>query len=247
MTKKVFIYGINPILEALKHHPQRISQIYYLEKTNNPRIKNIINKANEKDMLVSNASKELLEEISSTKKNQGIVAEIDQRNLFDSKTAISYLSDIDDPIVLILDDLDDPRNIGACFRTANAVKVDMVVLSKNRVSLESPIISKVSSGASELTNTAIVSNISQFIDRLKDIGFWICGTSGDSEADFRTIDYTKSIAIIMGSEAKGMRRLTEKKCDHVVSIPINGEVDSLNVAVSCGVILYELVRQRQSI
>ena len=247
MTKKVFIYGINPIVEALKHHPQRISQIYYLEKTNNPRIKNIINKANEKDMLVSNASKELLEEISSTKKNQGIVAEIDQRNLFDSKTAISYLSDIDDPIVLILDDLDDPRNIGACFRTANAVKVDMVVLSKNRVSLESPIISKVSSGASELTNTAIVSNISQFIDRLKDIGFWICGTSGDSEADFRTIDYTKSIAIIMGSEAKGMRRLTEKKCDHVVSIPINGEVDSLNVSVSCGVILYELVRQRQSI
>ena len=247
MTKKVFIYGINPIVEALKHHPQRISQIYYLEKTNNPRIKNIINKANEKDMLVSNASKELLEEISSTKKNQGIVAEIDQRNLFDSKTAISYLSDIDDPIVLILDDLDDPRNIGACFRTANAVKVDMVVLSKNRVSLESPIISKVSSGASELTNTAIVSNISQFIDRLKGIGFWICGTSGDSEADFRTIDYTKSIAIIMGSEAKGMRRLTEKKCDHVVSIPINGEVDSLNVSVSCGVILYELVRQRQSI
>ena len=247
MTKKVFIYGINPIVEALKHHPQRISQIYYLEKTNNPRIKNIINKANEKDMLVSNASKELLEEISSTKKNQGIVAEIDQRNLFDSKTAISYLSDIDDPIVLILDDLDDPRNIGACFRTANAVKVDMVVLSKNRVSLESPIISKVSSGASELTNTAIVSNLSQFIDRLKDIGFWICGTSGDSEADFRTIDYTKSIAIIMGSEAKGMRRLTEKKCDHVVSIPINGEVDSLNVSVSCGVILYELVRQRQSI
>ena len=247
MTKKVFIYGINPIVEALKHHPQRISQIYYLEKTNNPRIKNIINKANEKDMLVSNASKELLEEISSTKKNQGIVAEIDQRNLFDSKTAISYLTDIDDPIVLILDDLDDPRNIGACFRTANAVKVDMVVLSKNRVSLESPIISKVSSGASELTNTAIVSNISQFIDRLKGIGFWICGTSGDSEADFRTIDYTKSIAIIMGSEAKGMRRLTEKKCDHVVSIPINGEVDSLNVSVSCGVILYELVRQRQSI
>jgi len=247
MTKKVFIYGINPVIEALTHHPQRISQIYCLERTNNPRVKNIINEANKKDLLVSNASKEVLEEISSTKKNQGIVAEIDQRNLFDSKTAISYLSDIDNPVVLILDDLDDPRNIGACFRTANAVKVDMVVLSKNRVSLESPIISKVSSGTSELTNTAIVSNISQYIDRLKDIGFWICGTSGDSEVDFRTIDYTQSIAIIMGSEAKGMRRLTEKKCDHVVSIPINGEVESLNVSVSCGVMLYELVRQRQSI
>ena len=247
MTKKVFIYGINPVLEAITHHPERIYQISCLEKTNNPRIKNIINEAKHKDIPISYVSKDLLEKISSTKKNQDIVAEIDQRNIFDSKTAIAYLRDIVDPVVLILDDLDDPRNIGACFRTANAVEVDMVVLSKNRVSLESPIISKVSSGTSELTNTAIVSNLSQFIDRLKDIGFWICGTSGDSETDFRTIDYTESIAIIMGSEAKGMRRLTEKKCDHIVSIPINGEVDSLNVSVSCGVILYELVRQRQSI
>ena len=247
MTKKVFIYGINPVLETLAHHSERISQIYYLEKNNNPRIKNIIKEANQKDLPVSHVSKEMLEEISSTKKNQGIVAEIYQRNLFDSKTAIAYLSEIKDPVVLILDDLDDPRNIGACFRTANAVKVDMVVLSKNRVSLESPIISKVSSGASELTNTAIVSNLSQFIDRLKDIGFWVCGTTGDSTTDFKTIDYTQSTAIIMGSEAKGMRRLTEKKCDHVVSIPISGEVDSLNVSVSCGVILYEVVRQRQGI
>ena len=247
MGKRVFIYGINPVLEALTHHAERVSQIYFLEKANNPRIKNIIKEANQKELRLSHVSKDVLEELSSTKKNQGIVAEIDQRNLFDSKTAIAYLSNINDPVVLILDDLDDPRNIGACFRTANAVKVDMVVLSKNRVSLESPIISKVSSGASELTNTAIISNLSQFIDRLKDIGFWICGTSGDSTTDFRAIDYTQSTAIIMGSEAKGMRRLTQKKCDHVVSIPINGEVDSLNVSVSCGVILYEVVRQRQSI
>lgn len=247
MVKKVFIYGINPVDEALTHHPERISQIYCLEKTNNPRIKNIIKEANHNKLQISFASKDSLEKISCTNKNQGIVAEIQQRNLFDSKTAIAYLSDIEDPVVLILDDLDDPRNIGACFRTANAVKVDMVVLSKNRVSLESPIISKVSSGASELTNTAIVSNLSQFIEKLKDAGFWIYGTSGESTTDYRTVDYTESIAIIMGSEAKGMRHLTEKKCDHVVSIPINGEVDSLNVSVSCGVILYELVRQRVSI
>ena len=247
MTKKVSIYGINPVLEALKHYPDRISQIYCLEQANNQRIKNILTQANHQGLPISYASKDLLEKISSTKKNQGIVAEVDQRNLFDSKTAIAYLSDIENPVVLILDDLDDPRNIGACFRTANAVGIDMVVLSKNRVSMESPIISKVSSGASELTNTAIVSNLSQFIDRLKVIGFWICGTAGESTVDYRTIDYNESIAIIMGSEAKGMRHLTEKKCDHVVCIPIKGEVDSLNVSVSCGVILYELVRQRQII
>ena len=135
MGKRVFIYGINPVLEALTHHAERVSQIYFLEKTNNPRIKNIIKEANQKELRLSHVSKDVLEELSSTKKNQGIVAEIDQRNLFDSKTAIAYLSNINDPVVLILDDLDDPRNIGACFRTANAVKVDMVVLSKNRVSL----------------------------------------------------------------------------------------------------------------
>lgn len=247
MLRKAFIYGINTVAETLEHHPARISQVYYLEESKNPRIKNIINEARHKELSISSASKDYLEKISTTEKNQGIVAEIIQRNYFNSKTAIDYLQAAEKPLVLVLDDLDDPRNIGACIRTANAAGVDMVVVSKNRINIDNPVISKISSGASELTNIAVISNLSQFIDKLKNIGFWVCGSSGTSKVDYKTINYRDSIAMIMGSEAKGMRQLTTKKCDYIVSIPINGQVDSLNVSVSCGVLLYEAIRQRESI
>ena len=174
------------------------------------------------------------------------IFDIDKINHFNSKTALHYLENVESPLVLILDDLDDPRNIGACYRTANAVGVDMVVISKNRISLNSPVISKVSSGASELTNTAIVSNIAQFIDKLKQNGFWIYGSSDTAKKDYREVDYQESTAIVIGSEGKGMRELTAKKCDHVITIPINGKVESLNVSVACGVVLYEVLRQRDS-
>ena len=148
--------------------------------------------------------------------------------------------------MLILDDLDDPRNIGACYRTANAVGVDMVVVSKNRISLNSPVISKVSSGAFELTNTAIVSNIAQFIGKLKKNGFWIYGSSDTANKDYREIEYESSTVIVIGSEGKGMRDLTAKKCDDTIRIPMKGQVESLNVSVACGVVLYEVLRQRDS-
>jgi len=182
----------------------------------------------------------------STSKNQGIAATLKQRNYFDAKTSIHYLKNIESPLVLILDDLDDPRNIGACYRTANAVGVDMVVVSKNRISLNSPVISKVSSGASELTNTAIVSNIAQFINKLKKNGFWIYGSSDTANKDYREVDYKDSTAIIIGSEGKGMRDLTAKKCDHLIRIPMKGKVESLNVSVACGIVLYEALSQRDS-
>ena len=156
------------------------------------------------------------------------------------------MKNIESPLVLILDDLDDPRNIGACYRTANAVGVDMVVVSKNRISLNSPVISKVSSGAFELTNTAIVSNIAQFIGKLKKNGFWIYGSSDTANKDYTEIDYESSTVIVIGSEGKGMRALTAKKCDHTIRIPMKGQVESLNVSVACGVVLYEVLRQRDS-
>ena len=149
-------------------------------------------------------------------------------------------------MVLILDDLDDPRNIGACLRTANACAVDMVVLSKNRVNIDSPVISKVSSGALQNTNIAVVSNISQFIDRIKEIGFWIYGTSDDSDVSYWEPSYIESSAIIVGSEGKGMRDLTKSKCDQLLSIPMSGDVTSLNVSVACGLVLYEVLRQRSA-
>jgi 23S rRNA (guanosine2251-2'-O)-methyltransferase len=246
MSKESFIYGINSVTEALEHQSERIVKIFFLEKHKNNRVTSIIRQSSKKNILSEEVTKDFLQSLVSTSKNQGIVASLKEKNYFDEKAALHYLRNIETPLVLILDDLDDPRNIGACFRTANAVGVNMVVVSKNRISLNSPVISKVSSGASDLTNTAIVSNIAQFITKLKQNGFWIYGSSDRASKDYRDVDYQDSTAIVIGSEGQGMRDLTAKKCDHIMTIPMNGQVDSLNVSVACGVVLYEVLRQRGS-
>ena len=246
MSKESFIYGINSVAEALEYESERIVKIFFLENQKNNRVKSIIRQSNKKNILSEEVTKEFLQNLLSTSKNQGIAATLIQKDYFDAKTALHYLKNIESPLVLILDDLDDPRNIGACYRTANAVGVDMVVVSKNRISLNSPVISKVSSGAFELTNTAIVSNIAQFIGKLKKNGFWIYGSSDTANKDYTEIDYESSTVIVIGSEGKGMRDLTAKKCDHTIRIPMKGQVESLNVSVACGVVLYEVLRQRDS-
>ena len=246
MSKESFIYGINSVAEALEYESERIVKIFFVENQKNNRVKSIIRQSNKKNILSEEVTKEFLQNLLSTSKNQGIAATLIQKDYFDAKTALHYLKNIESPLVLILDDLDDPRNIGACYRTSNAVGVDMVVVSKNRISLNSPVISKVSSGAFELTNTAIVSNIAQFIGKLKKNGFWIYGSSDTANKDYTEIDYESSTVIVIGSEGKGMRDLTAKKCDHTIRIPMKGQVESLNVSVACGVVLYEVLRQRDS-
>ena len=246
MSKESFIYGINSVAEALEYESERIVKIFFVENQKNNRVKSIIRQSNKKNILSEEVTKEFLQNLLSTSKNQGIAATLIQKDYFDAKTALHYLKNIESPLVLILDDLDDPRNIGACYRTANAVGVDMVVVSKNRISLNSPVISKVSSGAFELTNTAIVSNIAQFINKLKKNGFWIYGSSDTANKDYKEVDYQDSTAIVIGSEGKGMRDLTAKKCDHLIRIPMKGKVESLNVSVACGVVLYEVLSQRDS-
>ena len=246
MSRESFIYGINSVAEALEYESERIVKIFFVENQKNNRVNSIIRQSNKKNILSEEVTKEFLQNLLSTSKNQGIAATLIQKDYFDAKTALHYLKNIESPLVLILDDLDDPRNIGACYRTANAVGVDMVVVSKNRISLNSPVISKVSSGAFELTNTAIVSNIAQFIGKLKKNGFWIYGSSDTANKDYTEIDYESSTVIVIGSEGKGMRDLTAKKCDHTIRIPMKGQVESLNVSVACGVVLYEVLRQRDS-
>ena len=197
-------------------------------------------------MNIIRVDKSFLSELLSTEKHQGIAAKITINEFFDLKSSIQFLSQNEGSLVLILDDLDDPRNIGACLRTANAADVDMVVLSKNRVNMDSPVIGKVSSGALQKTNIAVVSNISQFISRIKEIGFWVYGTSENAEVSYWQPNYNDSTAIIVGSEGAGLRDLTKSQCDQLLSIPMSGVVSSLNVSVACGLMLYEVLRQRSA-
>ena len=244
MSKTSYIYGINTILESLNYNSELFIEIYIKENSDNKRFKEIVALTEEKNVPLKKISKSRLDKMTATSKNQGLAALIKRKEKFNSKTAIKYLDTIRNPLILILDGLEDPRNIGACYRTANASGVDMVVIPKNRVNLDSPVLSKVSSGASELTNTAYISNLSNFIKALKKNGVWICGSSDSALTNYNEIDFNQPIAIIVGSEEKGIRYLTEKNCDYLVSIPMKGPVNSLNVSVACGILLYEAIRQR---
>ena len=244
MSKEVTVYGYNTVETSVLKNPENIIEIYIDESSSNKRIEKLISGKAASRLNILKVNKNFLSQLLSTEKHQGIAAKIRIDDYFDLKSSIDYLSQTDGSLILILDDLDDPRNIGACLRTANATAVDMIVLSRNRVNIDSPVIGKVSSGALQKSNIAVVSNISQFIDRIKEIGFWVYGTSDNSEVSYWDPNYKESTAIIVGSEGKGMRDLTKSKCDQVVSIPMLGDVSSLNVSVACGLMLYEVHRQR---
>ena len=244
MSKEVTVYGYNSVETSVLKNPENIIELYVDESSSNKRIEKLISGKAASRLNILKVNKHFLSQLLSTEKHQGIAAKIRIDDYFDLKSSIDYLSQTDGSLILILDDLDDPRNIGACLRTANATAVDMIVLSRNRVNIDSPVIGKVSSGALQKSNIAVVSNISQFIDRIKEIGFWVYGTSDNSEVSYWDPNYKESTAIIVGSEGKGMRDLTKSKCDQVVSIPMLGDVSSLNVSVACGLMLYEVHRQR---
>ena len=246
MSKEVTVYGYNSVETSVLKNPESIIELYIDESSSNKRVEKLLWSKAASRLNIQKVDKHFLSDLLSTEKHQGIAAKIRIEDFFDLKSSIEYLSQHQGSLVLILDDLDDPRNIGACLRTANATAVDMVVLSKNRVNIDSPVISKVSSGALQNTNIAVVSNISQFIDRIKEIGFWIYGTSDDSDVSYWEPSYIESSAIIVGSEGKGMRDLTKSKCDQLLSIPMSGDVTSLNVSVACGLVLYEVLRQRSA-
>ena len=202
MSKEVTVYGYNSVETSVLKNPENIIELYVDESSSNKRIEKLISGKAASRLNILKVNKHFLSQLLSTEKHQGIAAKIRIDDYFDLKSSIDYLSQTDGSLILILDDLDDPRNIGACLRTANATAVDMIVLSRNRVNIDSPVIGKVSSGALQKSNIAVVSNISQFIDRIKEIGFWVYGTSDNSEVSYWDPNYNESTAIIVGSEGK---------------------------------------------
>ncbi|RKZ62652.1 MAG: 23S rRNA (guanosine(2251)-2'-O)-methyltransferase RlmB, partial [Gammaproteobacteria bacterium] len=198
-------------------------------------------------------SNDKLKEKCPKARHQGVVAEI----RFSKSSAVS-LDDIlekESLLLLVLDEVQDPHNIGACLRTADAVGVDAVIVSKNRSPALTPVIRNVASGAAETVPYIMVSNLARALEKIKQNNVWVIGTSGDCEqtiyssshSNSRSNSMSKRLALVMGSEGKGMRRLTREACDELVSIPMQGSVESLNISVATAVCLYEIRRQQKDI
>jgi len=246
MNEKVYIYGINAVSDVLKHKPEQVIEVFLIEDVFNKRFNKLIDLIQQHQILLNRVSRNKIEQITGTTKNQGIVAVVKQPKNMDSKAALEFIKKIHSPLILILDGLQDPRNVGACLRTANASGVDLIVVPKSRAVINTPVVSKVSAGASALIPIAEIPNLVRFMKQLKQLGIWIFGASDQANLNYWEADYTSSVAIIVGSEGKGMRKLTTKNCDYLISIPMMGQIESLNVSVATGVLLYEVIRQRTS-
>jgi 23S rRNA (guanosine2251-2'-O)-methyltransferase len=189
-----------------------------------------------RDYLDKNTNSALHQGIAVKRKTDRKEAKIDLDTFLENRrTALLFL---------VLEGIQDPHNLGACLRTANAVGVDAVILPKDRCVAINATVSKVASGGAENTPVISVSNIARTLRKMKEAGVWIVGTAADVETGLYDIDLTVSTAVIMGSEGKGLRQNTREHCDYLVNLPMHGVVESLNVSVATGVCLYEVLRQR---
>ncbi len=245
MAKKQheLIYGIHAVEAAIRHQPENVLQVFVQQGRNDNRIKTIQNIAKNSGVSIQSISNDKLKEKCPKTRHQGVVAEI--RFNKSSDVSLEDVLNKESVLLLILDEVQDPHNIGACLRTADAVGVDAVIVSKNRSPALTPVIRNVASGAAETVPYIMVSNLARVLEKIKQENVWLVGTTGDSEYTIYQTSFNKRVALVMGSEGKGIRRLTRESCDELVSIPMQGSVESLNISVATAVCLYEIRRQQQ--
>ena len=235
-------YGLHSVESILKHSPEIVLQIFLQKNRDDKRIQNIIALANRLGLSVETISTDKLNNKYEDIRHQGVVARIRSKNKKTSQLE-DFLS-LQHCLFLVLDGVEDPQNIGACLRTADAVGVDAVIVSKNRSPGITPVVRKVASGAAETVPFITVSNLAQTLQQLKDNDVWVIGAAGDTDTSIFGCNPSAKSALVMGAEEKGLRRLTRETCDELVKIPMSGSVESLNVSVATGICLYA-IQQKQ--
>lgn len=242
--KEVTIEGRQPVLEALKAG-RKIKTIYIAEGTKGETLKDIKKRAGERNVPIRYVSRVELDKIAVTGSEQGVVALGAHKAYVDVEDICQTAADKgEDPFVLVLDQIQDPQNLGSIIRTAEAVGVHGIIIPKNRAVSVTPTVEKVSAGAAEYVSIA-QSNIAAALDILKAQGCWVVGADAQGEIDCFEADLTGPIALVIGSEGEGMRRLVKEKCDLTVKLPMLGRVNSLNAANAASVLMYEVLRQRR--
>ncbi len=246
MSKSLFIYGFHTIQAQLDANPQYIVKVFTLDNRQDKRLNTLVKQLNKHHINTSKTSKQQLEKLCNTQTHQGIVAEILLPKLPNQDELINYISQLKhSSLILILDSIQDPRNLGACLRSANAAGVDCVVINKDGSAPINALVHKTSAGALNQLKIFQVTNLSRTIKALQKQNIWIIGLDGNTQHSLYQIDFTSSSAVVMGAEGSGLRSLTKKSCDQLAMIPMHGNVESLNVSVATGITLFEASRQRQ--
>ena len=233
------IFGRAPVLEALKNsHP--IDKIIIKSGPYAKSLIPVIDEAKKRNIVIQQADGARLDRMANGENHQGVIAMI---SAYSYVSVNDIISDKDDAFVIICDKITDPHNLGAIIRTANCVGADGVIIPKRDSAGVNSVVMKTSAGAVEYTPVAKVTNLASTIDELKEQGFWITAADMDGQGMY-DIDFKGKIAIVVGSEGKGVSRLVREKCDFIAQIPMYGEINSLNASVAAAVLMYEAVRQR---
>lgn len=240
------LLGRNPILEALRAG-RPINKIMIAKGSTIVSLKEILALAKERNIVVQYVEKKQLEFLAEGGNHQGIIAQAAAKEYVEwEDVLIEVQQKGETPLFLLLDGVEDPHNLGAILRTADAAGVHCVIIPKHRAVPLTSGVAKASAGAIEYVAVAKVTNLAQTIDEMKKKGLWLAGTDQDADQVYYQADLQGPLGIVMGSEGKGLGKLVKEKCDFLIGIPMKGKVNSLNVSVAASLVLYEVVRQRSS-
>lgn len=245
MSKSEIVFGLHSVQALLKSAPQRVLELYCLQGRADQRLQKLLKIAEAEGMSVQTMGRAKLDALSEGENHQGVVARCRPGEVHDEAFLLRLLESLGHtPLLLVLDGVTDPHNLGACLRSAEAAGVDAVIAPKDKSAGLSPVARKVASGAAEVLPFVPVTNLARTLKKLQDAGVWLVGAAGEADATLYQADLKGPIALVMGAEGEGLRRLTRETCDYLIKIPMAGSVSSLNVSVATGVCLFEAVRQR---
>ncbi|MFC0711875.1 23S rRNA (guanosine(2251)-2'-O)-methyltransferase RlmB [Azorhizophilus paspali] len=238
------IYGVHAVEALLRHHPRRVKRLWLAEGRQDPRVLALLELARQARITVGQRERRELDEWAEGV-HQGVVAEVSPSQVWGEAMLDELLDRCEGaPLLLVLDGVTDPHNLGACLRTADAAGVQAVIVPKDKSATLNATVRKVACGAAEVVPLVAVTNLARTLEKLRQRGLWTVGTAGEVEQELYGVDLRGPTVLIMGAEGKGMRRLTREHCDYLVRLPMAGSVSSLNVSVATGVCLFEAVRQR---
>ena len=238
------IEGRNPVMEAIKSG-RSIDKLYVQSGVKNGSIRQIIALARKNKIVITEVDRQKLDKMSETSSHQGVIALAAVKEYSTVKDILAYAkSKGEAPFVVICDDLNDPHNLGSIIRTANVMGAHGVIIPKHNSVGLSPVVDKTSAGALEFTRVARVTNLVSAIEALQKENVWIVAADMDGDRSIHTHDFSGAVGIVVGSEGKGVSRLVKEKCDFVVSIPMKGEINSLNASVAAALLIYEAAKAR---
>ena len=240
------LIGIHAVSSALKAAAGEVEWLRIAADSKNKRLAEIESRAHGSGIKVIRIKASELDKLSGQQRHQGVIAGFKGSNIAAEGRLDAILDTIEGiPLILVLDGVQDPHNLGACLRTAEAAGVDLVIICKDHSAGITPVVRRAASGAAETLSVIQATNLARVLRTLKKRGVWLAGTSDAASESLYATDLTGPLALVMGSEGSGLRRLTSELCDYLINIPMVGQVESLNVSVATGVCLYEINRQRQ--